>query len=1327
MNSDDQGSPGLPAAPAPPKQHWSFPQPIAWMVLAISLAATGGGWFIARQHEDLTARKHFDEEASRIATAVVERMTIYQDVLHGAVGLFAASQSVERSEWKAYVESVSIEKRFPGVDGLGYVAYVPHEKLEDFLEITRKDKTPDFRLRNSGTNADLFIVKYLEPEGQYRELLGLDFGTYPERRALAERARDTGEATLSGSMNLVDATRVWQAGLMMLLPVYRHGAATTTESERRAGIEGWVYARFLTAQLMRGMFGATVPTLHFQVLDGPEPGRGKLIYDNDPELPNQHPGYQPQCASVIELPLGGRSWHLCFTTKPAFDRTISRWPEIVAGGGGGLVSLLLFGIAWSLGSTRERALRMAAGMTTALREANEKLQREITERQHAERRTAMQYAVTRALAEATTLPEVAPKILQAICESLGWDVGALWQLEPQAGELRCVEVWHRPQLESVAFEAATRQRIFAVGEGLPGRVWADKKPAWIADVLEDRNFPRAEFAAQVGLHGAFGFPVLMGEEFLGVIEFFSHEILEPDAELIEQMAASGSQVGQFIERKHSEAAQKNSEVLYHSLVESLPLQILRKDLSGRILFANQRFCGGAGKIRADIEGKSDLDLFPPTLAARHREVEARVIASGLPVETVEEHPGPNGQPRFVQVITAPVCDGAGQVTGLLGIFSDITDKHHAEEALEHERFLLRTLMDNLPDRIYFKDRESRFLRNSRAHLERFGLTQARQAIGKTDFDFFSDEHARQAYADEQELMETGRTVTKEEKEVWPDGSVSWALSTKLPLRDESGRTIGTFGISHDITARKNVEEALRVAKDAAEEASRTKSQFLASMSHELRTPLNSVIGFSNILLKNKSRNLTAAELTFLDRIAANGKHLLSLINEILDLSKIEARKIELQIAPVALDELVGETVAQQEGLVRDKPVQLLAALPANVAPFPTDADKLRQIIINLIGNALKFTERGSVTVRVVTDPDDHHPLRIDVTDTGIGIPQDKLALIFEAFQQAEAGTARKYGGTGLGLTISQALCRLMGYHITVSSEVGRGSTFSIQLAPTPEVATGIPVVMLPVQPTVRPVKTESALPGRRVLVIDDEPDSRILLAHMIAECGCQVLSASSGAQGLQMAREYRPDLITLDLMMPSMDGWQVVRAFKADLELSHIPVVIVSVVAAENRGHIFGAVDVLQKPVARQELLDVLQRILPRAQPRVLVVDDDPDVHQMIAAQLQGEVAEIRFAFNGRDALALLEQFTPDLVLLDLMMPVMNGMGFFNALRHDPRFQQLPVVVMTAKELTAAETGQLKMEALRVLNKAEVFAGELKRVLEELLPGRTTRAPEKNQ
>ena len=998
-----------------------FAYPIAWAVLAIALVASTGGWFIAREHEELTARKQFEEEASRIQTALSERMSVYEDVLHGGVGLFAASVSVERAEWKAYVETVSVNKRFPGIDGIGFIANVPRAQLETFLKTTHDDKTPAFQLQNPGTNDDLFVVKYLEPEAEHARLLGIDMGTEPQRRAAAEKARDTGQPVLTPQISLRGTNATRRSGLMMLLPVFRHGTPTDTPESRRANIAGWVYGRFITAQLMHGILGEKAQMLHFKVIDRAEQEAETLIFDSAAEPGGAQKNYRSRFTLVGSLAVGRRVWLLRFSTRPAFDAAISRSAEKFVAVGGGLISLLLFGIALSLSTTRARALNMAKDMTMAFRAANERLEK----------------------------------------------------------------------------ESAERQRSAA--------------------------------------------------------------------------------------------------------------------------------------------------------------------------------------------------------------------------ALEHERFLLRTLMDNLPDRIYFKDAQSRFLRNSRAHLERFGLTDASQAIGKSDFDFFTEEHARKAYDDEQQIIRSGQPITTEEKETWPDGSVTWALSTKLPLRDEQGQTIGTFGISRDITARKNAEEALRIAKEAAEEASRAKSHFLASMSHELRTPLNSVIGFANILLKNKGGSLATTELTFLDRIAANGKHLLSLINEILDLSKIEARKVELQIAPVALEVLVRETVAQQESLVRDKPVQLLTELPATVAPFPTDAEKLKQVIINLIGNALKFTERGSVTVRVVTDPRDQHPLRIDVVDTGIGIPREKLGIIFEAFQQAEAGTARKYGGTGLGLTISQALCQLMGYHISVSSKVGSGSTFSVILKPTPEVLAGVSSVAARPKPVPSAGGGAAALQGRRVLVIDDELDSRTLLTHAITDCGCHVLAASSGAQGLQMAREFHPDLITLDLMMPSMDGWQVVRAIKADPQLAHIPVVVVSVVGNDKRGHIFGVVDVLQKPVAREELITVLQRNMTVPKPRILIVDDDTDAQRIIVAHLQGKEVEIRTAANGLEALARLDESPADLILLDLMMPVMDGMTFLDAIRRDPRYQRLPVVVITAKELSAAERDRFQSEQLRVLSKSEAFEGELKRLLEDLL------------
>jgi len=550
--------------------------------------------------------------------------------------------------------------------------------------------------------------------------------------------------------------------------------------------------------------------------------------------------------------------------------------------------------------------------------------------------------------------------------------------------------------------------------------------------------------------------------------------------------------------------------------------------------------------------------------------------------------------------------------------------------------------------------------------------------------------------------------------------VSWALSTKMVLRDETGKIVGTFGISRDITDRKRAEEAMRQARDVAQEANRAKSQFLANMSHELRTPLNSVIGFAGILLKNKLGNLNPADLNFLERIQANGKHLLVLINEVLDLSKIEARKVELQLAPLALDVLVRETITQQEGLVRDRPVKLIADLPATVASIRGDADKLRQVIINLIGNALKFTERGSVTVHVETDPEDHQPTRIDVTDTGIGIPKEKLAVIFEAFQQADASTARKYGGTGLGLTISQALCQLMGYHIEVTSEMGRGSTFSVILGgkdkPVAPARPAGPVPKPAGKIAVSSARLASDLHGKLVLVIDDESDSRLLLTNLLEEFGCQVIAANSGEQGLRMAREFHPHLITVDLLMPQMDGASVIRALKADPQLCAIPLVVVSIVAEERRGSILGAVDILEKPVAREDLLAALQRNLlkPRAA-KILVVDDAEDARQILLSQLAGEPVETRTAANGREALGVMQTFLPDLVLLDLIMPEMNGVEFLDAIHADPRYQHLPVVIVTSKELTAEEKDQFRRQRLEVVNKTDLTGDNFKQLLQRIL------------
>jgi PAS domain S-box-containing protein len=822
------------------------------------------------------------------------------------------------------------------------------------------------------------------------------------------------------------------------------------------------------------------------------------------------------------------------------------------------------------------------------------LQAEMTEAERRQRQVATQYRITRILAESAELVEATPKILRAICENLGWDVGAIWEIEPQAQILRCVEVWpaplnpsegrretHNTATEFVEFATVTRQQTFVFGIGLPGRVWASAQPAWVADVVEDVNFPRAPLADKAGLHAAFGFPILCGEAVLGVMEFFTREFREPDPDLLQMFAALGSQVGQFIERRRAEEGLKDSEALYHSLVESLPLNLLRKDRHGRFTFANQLFCDELGKPLEEIVGKTDFDFFPPELAQKYASDDQRVMSTRRVFEDIEKHRKPDGTQCYVEVLKSPVYDSKASVMGIQVMFWDVTERELAKQALQS-------------------------------------------------------------------------------------------------------------------------------SKEAAESANRAKSEFLANMSHELRTPLNSVIGFANILLKNKPRNLRPEDLSFLERIGANGKHLLALINQILDLSKIEARKVELELAMVSLPTLVQEIIDQFEGQLRGRDLQLVADLPQVIGSFETDSGKLKQVIINLIGNALKFTEHGSVTVRIEVEPQNHQPTRIDVIDTGVGIPPNRLSAVFDAFQQADSSTARKYGGTGLGLTISRALCELMGYRISVSSELGKGTTFSVELAAATKpnathaevsvVETGRPRSITPLEP----------VKNRLVLVVDDEADSRILLTNLTEECGFRVITADSGEQALRRAREVQPDLILLDLMMPEMDGWQVLTALKSDPLLQDIPVVVASIVAGENRGTLFGAMDVLQKPVVREDLLRVL-KACPRA--KVLVVEDSDLDRRLVMECLEGERIDLRTAANGLEALKLLETFSPDLIVLDLLMPEMDGMSFLDLLRRDPRHEHLPVFIITAKELEHQEKQRLGRLAQAVLKKAEDLRTDLRRVL----------------
>jgi PAS domain S-box-containing protein len=660
------------------------------------------------------------------------------------------------------------------------------------------------------------------------------------------------------------------------------------------------------------------------------------------------------------------------------------------------------------------------------------------------------------------------------------------------------------------------------------------------------------------------------------------------------------------------------------------------------------------------------------------------------------------------------------------------DLAHANDELRRTTTLQRAILDGANYSIVSTDAEG-VIRTFNAAAQRWLGYAPGEVVGRQTPVLFHDPAEvakRQAELSEElglpveggfeALVTRARYGAPEEREwtyVRKDGTSFPVLLSVAALPEESGGVTGFLVVASDITERKRAEDQLLRVTREAEAASRAKSEFLANMSHELRTPLNSVIGFTNLLLKNKAGNLRPQDLTFLERVLDNGKHLLKLINEVLDLAKVEAGRMQLEPALVSLGELVASTLAGLEGQVKGKGVRLMAELPQRLAPIETDPGKLKQILINLVGNAIKFTERGNVAVRVETEPATGRPLALDVIDTGIGIPADKLQVIFEAFQQGEVGAARQYGGTGLGLTIARSLCRLMGYGIEVHSRVGHGSLFRVVLGEKGEAASILPRRQLTGEIMLRAEQVARLpdLKGKRVLIIDDDSDSRILLTQAVEDCGCRVLAVDQGEEGLQAAELFRPDLIILDLIMPGMSGWDVLKALKADPGLSAVPVVVVSVVAHENRGAILGAVDLLDKPVSREALHEVLRRNLRSRRGRVLIVDDNADARRLLSAYLREDGFETCEAADGADALKRLERFAADLVLLDLLMPGMDGLAFLDALRRDARHVRLPVVVVTAKDLSPEEAERLGADGSILLRKGDELTRELERVVGEVL------------
>ena len=682
------------------------------------------------------------------------------------------------------------------------------------------------------------------------------------------------------------------------------------------------------------------------------------------------------------------------------------------------------------------------------------------------------------------------------------------------------------------------------------------------------------------------------------------------------------------------------------------------------------------------------------------------------------------------------------------MFSNAIQRKRTEAVLRQTEAKYRSIFENAAEGICQTTPQGRYLSANPALARILGYASPSALIeGITDINqqLYVKPNRRAEFI---AAMQANPVVSGFESQVYrQDGSIIWISENSRAVRDATGRIVCYEGTVEDITESKEASVALKQAKEAAVAASRAKSTFLANMSHELRTPLNAIIGYGEILAEEAEDSGYGDLVPDLERICNAGRNLLTLINDILDISKIEAGRMDLYPEAFNISTLIESVISTAQPLVDRNGNTLEVECDSEIEMMIADVTKVQQILLNLLSNAAKFTTAGQIKLKVSSALPEPQNLeyresensatsfiQFQVSDTGIGMSPEQLDILFQPFTQGDASTTRRYGGTGLGLTISQRFCQMMGGSITVESQLDRGSTFTVILPtevknPKPETGEVIeeeddwkpPISSLITQHCITPV-TATANSQHTILVIDDDLMAQDLIVRSLTAEGIKIETASSGQEGLRKAKELHPDAITLDIMMPSMDGWTVLSALKADPELADIPVIVLSFVSNKTRGFALGASDYLIKPVDGKRLGNLVRKYQHQhhdddSNPinHILIVEDDVTARQMLRELLERDGWRVWEAEDGSTALKQLTQHTPSLILLDLVLPQISGFELIDLLRNTPDWARIPIIVTTAMDLTSRESSQLQGCVEQILQKGSYNCEDLLRDIRGLV------------
>jgi len=933
----------------------------------------------------------------------------------------------------------------------------------------------------------------------------------------------------------------------------------------------------------------------------------------------------------------------------------------------------------------------------------------------AERRRADEQEALRATMADLSARLQLPDLLQAVLER------AIQLLKVSHGELAIFDR-DREELTIVASynlggkgTTGTRMRV---GEGAMGHVALTREPYIIPDY--QAWAARSDQYAQADFHAVMVAPLLMGRQLVGAVAFMDRDPVRrfghDDLRLLDLFAP---QAAVAIENARLFTEERRRAEEQQALLDTM------KDLAGQLELSKvlQRVLERAVALLNVTGGElasCDATTGELVIVASHNmgtdAVGTRVALGDGAMGRVAETLAPLIIPRYQEwegrsseysqstvqsVMAAPLLIGSRLVGTIATVHSDpgrelgpedlrLLELFAPEAAIaienarlfteaKHQQQYFGELVANSPVAIVTLDTNHVVVSCNPAFLVLYGYAES-EVVGQHLDDLITTEETRAEavqYTAQALDHRAVRAITRRRRK---DGSLVDVEVLGVPVVVD-GALVGMMGLYHDISE-------LAQARQAAEEANTAKSQFLANMSHELRTPLNAIIGYSEMLEEETSEQGHAEYVPDLQKIRAAGKHLLALINDVLDLSKIEAGKLELFLETFDLRTAVEDVATTVQPLIARNANSLSVEVAADAGAIITDLTRFRQILLNLLSNASKFTERGTITLRVERDGAE---VVVSVTDSGIGMTPEQLGRLFEAFSQAEVSTSKKYGGTGLGLAITRRFCQLMGGDVTAASEPGRGSTFTVRLPgsasppPAPE----------PVQPA-----AASSGGAGTVLVVDDDPAARAITRRVLLKEGYAVIEAADGETGLRLAAEHHPDLITLDILMPGMDGWAVLGALKADPALAAIPVILQTMLDDRNMGFALGASEYLTKPIDRKRLAALVKQYVPPGSGApVLVVEDDEATRQLLARELGRAGWRVTEAANGRLGLESLVRERPAMVLLDLMMPEMDGFEFLDELRRTHSSAEIPVVVITAMTLTEADRRRLNGGVERVVQK----------------------------